>query len=256
MIKSVQGIVIHGNKIGREIWFPTANVQLEEHILDIYWDGAYKINILIPNEKRITGYDLYNWVWAFITVKWVFEAHIFDFQGDLYGKELKVLLLEKMRERQPFQWLDWLKKQIHQDTIEAKENLHYVLTFGSFDELHKGHEFYLESAKAYWDRLVTIVGNSENIEKFKWVHPKYDNEERVQRMRDLWIADIVHVWDTTNPLKWLELYDPKVVCLWYDQVWFSEALKNHIRHRKLNVKVIRIDAYKPDVYKSSLVKQK
>jgi glycerol-3-phosphate cytidylyltransferase-like family protein len=73
-------------------------------------------------------------------------------------------------------------------------------------------------------------------------------------MRELWIADIVHVWDTTNPLKWLELYHPKVVCLWYDQVWFSEALKNHIKQRKLNVKVIRIDPYKELKYKSSLIK--
>lgn len=254
MIKTIQGPVIHGNHIWTEIWFPTANVQLPDHILDIYWDGAYKINILIKNEKRITGYDLYNWAWAFVKAKWVFEANIFDFSGDLYGQEIKVLLLEKMREREPFKDLAWLKERIDKDVKAIKKDLHYVLTFWSFDEIHKWHEFYLETAKQYGDRLVTVVANSTNIEKFKWHTPKYNNEERVQKMRDLWISDIVHVWDTTNPLKWLELYHPKVVCLWYDQVWFSEALKNHIRQRKLNVKVIRIDAYNEQECKSSIIK--
>jgi len=256
MIKTIQGPVIHGNHVGTEIWFPTANVQLPEHILDIYWDGAYKINVLIKNDKRITGYDLYNWAWAFVTAKWVFEANIFDFSGDLYGQEIKVLLLEKMREREPFKDLAWLKERINKDVTAIKKDLHYVLTFWSFDELHKWHEFYLETAKTYWDRLVTVVANSTNIEKFKGHPPKYDNEERVQKMRELWISDIVHVWDTTNPLKWLELYHPKVICLWYDQVWFSEALKNHIKQRKLNVKVIRIDPYKEVKYKSSIIKEK
>ena len=52
------------------------------------------------------------------------------------------------------------------------------------------------------------------------------------------------------------MYLPKVICLGYDQKWFSNDLENYLKENNLDIEIIRIEPFKEDIYKSSLLKEK
>lgn len=130
----------------------------------------------------------------------------------------------------------------------------HVLTFWTFDTVHPGHEYYLRKAKSFWDILITIIATDENVKKFKWKFPADNEQKRQENVKILGISDEVIIGKWTDPLRWLELYSPKVICLWYDQIWFSDTLEKHISKNNLKIKVVRIESFKADIYKSSLIK--
>ncbi|QSX41642.1 bifunctional riboflavin kinase/FAD synthetase [Shewanella cyperi] len=111
------GRVAHGQKLGRTLGFPTANIAMKRKVVPVrgvfavrlWWDGS----------------DIYDGV-ANIgfrpTVKGQMcqlEVHLFDFDGDLYGRRVEVELVAKIRDEQPFESLDALKKQITNDADRA-----------------------------------------------------------------------------------------------------------------------------------------
>lgn len=138
---------------------------------------------------------------------------------------------------------------IKSDIQLIKWNKIIVLTFWTFDILHPWHEYYLNTAKTYWNYLVTIIWTDNNVEKIKWRKPILNQETRKNNLKHLNIADIVEIWDENYPLKCLDIYKPKVICLWYDQEWFSAKLNEFP-----NIQIIRLKPYKENQYKSSLMK--
>ena len=123
-----------------------------------------------------------------------------------------------------------------------------VLTFWTFDILHSWHEYYLNNAKKYWNFLVTIIWTNKNVEKIKWKKPINNQNIRKENLEKLMISDVVEIWDEENPLKWIDIYKPQIICLWYDQEWFSYKLKN-----LTNIKIIRLKPFKEEQYKSSII---
>ncbi len=238
--------VVKWNQVWKSIGFPTANLKLKSDISIETW--TYRINWIIDDK-------VYMWAWVFLWNN-IFEAHFIDYKWNLYGKKISIIIFYKIRENVKFDDIDSLKKEIEKDLNYIKNNQDYVLSFWTFDKLHLWHKFYLEQAKRYWDKLVTIVAKSKNVEKFKWKKPKLSEKDRLEAIRKSNISDIVHIWDTNNPLKWLDLYDPKIICLWYDQESFVEKLKNYIKEKKLNIKVVRIPPYKQWKFKSSILNKK
>lgn len=110
---TIQGVVKKGAQIGRMIGFPTANIDYPENIVKIPY-GVYYVKI---GEKR----GIMNWGMkptVHNTLCPVSETHIFDFDGDLYGQELRIEILNRIRGEIKFQSLEELKKQIKKD-IEA-----------------------------------------------------------------------------------------------------------------------------------------
>ncbi len=110
---TIQGVVKKGAQIGRMIGFPTANIDYPESIVKIPY-GVYCVKI---GEKR----GIMNWGMkptVHNTLCPVSETHIFDFDGDLYGQELRIEILNRIRGEIKFQNLEELKKQIKKD-IEA-----------------------------------------------------------------------------------------------------------------------------------------
>jgi FAD synthase len=67
----------------------------------------------------------------------IFESHIFDFDGDLYGKNIEVVILYKIRENEKFENFEALKNQIQKDKEFAKKQTDTVMTFGTFDIFHE-----------------------------------------------------------------------------------------------------------------------
>jgi len=112
------GHVVHGNKKGRLINFPTANIYLHRKKSPL--SGVYFVRV--PAIKRKPIYGIAN-VGFRPTVKGdkvILEVHLFDFKGNLYGKILKVEFLKKIREEKKFSSIEKLRQQIEKDVEAAR----------------------------------------------------------------------------------------------------------------------------------------
>lgn len=122
---SVTGLVIRGNEIGRTIGFPTANLDIPNEFMMINNPGVYACRTEI-NGKR---YDAMANTGTRPTIgdradgDFIIEVNVFDFEGDLYGKTLKVWFIERIRDEVKFNGLEALKNQLHQDREKAKKIL-------------------------------------------------------------------------------------------------------------------------------------
>ena len=111
-----------GDQRGRTIGFPTANVALGEHLRPRF--GVYAVRALVDGERmaRPAVANLGRRP-TFGKLQENFEVHLFDFAGDLYGKTLRVALIEFIRPEMKFGGLDQLKAQIAADGEAARKLL-------------------------------------------------------------------------------------------------------------------------------------
>jgi FAD synthetase len=124
-----------------------------------------------------------------------------------------------------------------------------ILTFGTFDRLHPGHQYYLSQARWYGDYLITIVARDSTVSKVKGRLPYYDEQARLSALQDTWRSDEVILGHESGFDRCLWYYKPDVICLWYDQGDITGTLDMI----GSTVKVIRILPYQPDIWKSSLL---
>lgn len=118
---SLCGVINHGKKLGRTIGFPTAN-QIIENKKVIPKDGVYLTRVLFDGKVLygITDIGVKPTVGEHARGA---ETYIFDFEGDLYGKNIKTEFLEYLRSEKKFDSIEQLVKQINRDTEKAKEIL-------------------------------------------------------------------------------------------------------------------------------------
>lgn len=116
----IEGTVELGDQRGRTIGFPTANVELGEHLRPRF--GVYAVRVLLDGQWRPAVANLGRRP-TFGKLKENFEVHLFDFSGDLYGKSLRVALIEFIRPEMKFGGLDQLKAQIAADGEAARRLL-------------------------------------------------------------------------------------------------------------------------------------
>lgn len=119
---SLQGKVISGHKVGRHIGFPTANIAVQKEKL-LPACGVYAIRVKLDE----SFYDGMLCIGHRPTLsngdELSVEANLFDFCGDLYGKELVLSLVDRLRDEQPFSSLQALQEQLEQDAVRAREVL-------------------------------------------------------------------------------------------------------------------------------------
>ncbi len=114
------GTVIHGDKLGRQLGYPTANLHLESEEKIIPGDGIYAVYARV--EGRIKKYKGMMSIGFRPTVdgkKRVVEVNIFDFNEEIYGQPLTVFVKEFLREEKKFDSLEALVRQIDQDKIDS-----------------------------------------------------------------------------------------------------------------------------------------
>ena len=239
--------VIQGKQLWRTLWFPTANIAYTGGSLE---PGVYKMNVLYAG-------DIYAWVGTYMSDTQLVEVHIFDFDSDIYGEEITIVLLSKLRENQKFDSLEALTTQITQDKKTAMSDRHTVLTFGAFDVVHEWHRVYLEQARAYGDKLVTIVALDETIHTVKWTPPTHPLTDRITHVQQIDIPQhTVVAGDAHNVYACLHTYSPTVIYLWYDQRSFDAGIIDYCTHHDLPLPtILRWSSYMPDVYKSSIIKK-
>jgi riboflavin kinase/FMN adenylyltransferase len=119
---SLMGRVRHGQKVGRQLGFPTANVWLYRKKLPVH--GVYAIEALTRTGRYrgVANIGLRPTLQGRVEQ---LEAHFFDFNGDLYGQQIEVVLKKKIRTEQKFASLEELQQQIQLDAAAAK---HYFAT--------------------------------------------------------------------------------------------------------------------------------
>ena len=117
---SFEGKVVHGNRLGRSIGFPTANIWLPKNNLPIKGVFSVKISIDVSEFEGIANIGIRPTVGG---TSPVLEVNIFDFKKEIYGKRLKVEFIKKIRDEKKFDSLEDLKKQIAKDVNTAKEQL-------------------------------------------------------------------------------------------------------------------------------------
>ncbi len=126
-----------------------------------------------------------------------------------------------------------------------------VMCFGTFDGMHKGHEFYLTEAKKKGDYLVVVVALDETVNEVKGRRPKLPASERASLLRQLGIADKVLIGNPGDKLMVIIDERPDIIALGYDQTSFTERLQQQLNSLGLNPEIIRLPAFQPEVYKSS-----
>lgn len=119
---AIRGIVEHGDKRGREIGYPTANLALEDYLRPKYGIYAVTGRILATGEE-LRGAANIGIRPQFEPAKELLEPYFFDFSGDLYGQEIEVSLHHFIRPEAKFDSLDALIAQMDRDCAEAKRLL-------------------------------------------------------------------------------------------------------------------------------------
>ena len=109
-----QAIVVEGKKLGRTIGFPTANLQVSEFYKLIPKTGVYIVEVLLDN-KSFKGMMNIGFNPTVSGAHQTIEVNILDFNQDIYGKNIQVSLLEKIRDEQKFSSVDELKNQLIKD---------------------------------------------------------------------------------------------------------------------------------------------
>jgi riboflavin kinase/FMN adenylyltransferase len=115
----LNGLVVKGQQIGRSIGFPTANIHIPNDYKLIPHDGVYAVEVKVEGTLYKAMLNIGNRPTVDGTRKTV-EAHLFDFQGDLYNKLVTVYFREFIREEKKFESLEALKNQLVQDQKLAK----------------------------------------------------------------------------------------------------------------------------------------
>jgi riboflavin kinase/FMN adenylyltransferase len=117
---AITGIVIKGDSRGKTLGFPTANIASKHAIIPS--NGVYAVKLL-AREKCLNGVVNIGLRPTFDTKSLAIEVHVFDFNEDLYGEEITLFFIRKLREEKKFETAEALIGQISKDIGTAREIL-------------------------------------------------------------------------------------------------------------------------------------
>lgn len=122
------GEIARGKGLGRQLEFPTANLRIGESYKLVPCNGVYVVKSVLE-EREVYGMMNIGYNPTVDGKSKSIEVHFFDFREDLYGKEVRVELLHRLRDETRFDSLDELKQQLQKD---KERSLAYI------SELHAG----------------------------------------------------------------------------------------------------------------------
>ena len=118
---AIEGEVVHGDKRGRALGWPTANVQLGEYQRPAY--GIYAVRVRLDDDSEHDGVASLGIRPTFDPPRELLEAVLFDWEGDLYGRTIEVSLHHYLRPEMRFDSLEALKGQMDEDCEAARRAL-------------------------------------------------------------------------------------------------------------------------------------
>ncbi|NWO29538.1 bifunctional riboflavin kinase/FAD synthetase [Capnocytophaga sp. oral taxon 903] len=117
---SLTGTVVHGLKLGRTLGYPTANIQVTEDYKLIPKDGVYAVYSYI-GERKVYGMMSIGKNPTIEGKGASIEVYFFDFNGDLYDRELTIYFVKYLREERKFSSVALLKKKLQDDETTARK---------------------------------------------------------------------------------------------------------------------------------------
>ncbi len=118
---AIEGVVEHGDKRGRSIGYPTANLSLGKYLRPRF--GIYAVRGRLRHGHVLVGAANLGIRPTFDPAKELLEPYFFDFSGDLYGQTIEVELVSFLRPEAKFDSIDALKAQMDADCAEARRRL-------------------------------------------------------------------------------------------------------------------------------------
>ena len=118
---AIEGVVVHGDKRGRELGWRTANVELGPYQRPAF--GIYAVRVRLDDGSEHDGVANVGVRPMFDPPKELLEAVLFDFDGDLYGRTIEVALRHFLRAEMKFEGVEGLKAQMDKDAAEARRLL-------------------------------------------------------------------------------------------------------------------------------------
>jgi len=129
-----------------------------------------------------------------------------------------------------------------------------ILIFGTFDILHPGHLHIIKKA-AMLGELYVAVARDETVKKIKGRYPVNSELERKKTLESLNIATQVVLGKKGNKFEIIKEIKPNIICIGYDQKSFVDALPEELKKMHLDCKIVKIDSFEPDKYKSSKMRE-
>jgi riboflavin kinase/FMN adenylyltransferase len=114
----MSGRVAHGEKLGRELGYPTANIHIHRKVSPL--QGIFAVEVFGLEKEPLQGVASIGTRPTVGGTKVILEVFLFDFDRDIYGKHLQVSFLHKIRDEEHFESLDVLKENIADDVEKAK----------------------------------------------------------------------------------------------------------------------------------------
>ncbi|NBV76930.1 Holliday junction resolvase RuvX [bacterium] len=245
----ITGIVQEGGKTGRTLGFPTLNIPLAQNL-----SGIYAGTVLVK------GTEYHAALFADPARK-ILEAHAIGFKDEAYGENVTMTVLQKLRDVKTYPNNEELKTAIANDVRMVENYFHpaRIMVFGTFDGVHEGHRNFFAQARSLSGNptLIVSVGRDRVVERVKKAAPRLSEDTRLALVRHEPLVDVAVLGDSEGYLAHIQANKPDILALGYDQAGeFVDALEADLRDARLKVRVVRLEAHKPEMYKSSKLNAK
>jgi cytidyltransferase-like protein len=129
-----------------------------------------------------------------------------------------------------------------------------ALLFGTFDNLHEGHRSMLNDARMRADRLVVSLPPDDMVVALKGKSPMLPWSERKAALLESGLADEVIEGDREPGMYHvIETVKPDLIIIGYDQYELAADLARYLESTAQRIPIVRLAAYQPEIYKSSLI---
>jgi cytidyltransferase-like protein len=129
-----------------------------------------------------------------------------------------------------------------------------IMVFGTFDMIHAGHEDLFRQARALAPDsfLIVSVARDSAVERIKGITPKHSENERLALIAKHELVDEAVLGDEEGYVAHIVAQKPHIIALGYDQIGeYVDNLESDLRAEGLETKIVRLQPYQPDVFKTS-----
>jgi riboflavin kinase/FMN adenylyltransferase len=116
---SMSGRIVQGDKRGRTLGFPTANIELHRHKMPL--NGVFAVKVHGLEEAPLPGVANLGVRPTIGGRRALLEVHLLDFEGDIYGRYVQVAFLRQLRQEKRFESLSALRQQMEKDRAAAQD---------------------------------------------------------------------------------------------------------------------------------------
>lgn len=130
-----------------------------------------------------------------------------------------------------------------------------IMVFGTFDMIHKGHRHFFMQARSLSNnpKLIVSLARAKNVERIKGRAPRRTDAERLAAIKQLPEVDQAVLGGVREHLPHIVRIAPDIIALGYDQTAYVAGLKRELKAAGLATKVIRLQPFEPEKYKTSLL---